>query len=376
MPLLYSDALSPPERLPVPSLDPTAIISIIAEYYRFLTRLPHISPSWLHFPPESGWSSIDEETLRQRGRSDRAIQLLKHLPYFQKPAESPDLPLTHRAVRLSPDYMSIAYHSGQVWQKDLDEKCPTPGNVIWLTDMDHWDGTELLLDVEASMFTSIDPRSTSSAHTSYSGTITELSLQSHGTQPFPRENPSPDERWMACPTWSIDLYFTQARRYYERLIWIPRPPKWGDDWSITVRTGRQVMDALMESDEDFDISRLDEDYSDSLSTQEDEQQEADDDGQLFDNEVDELMEDAGPDGTYSTSENTGRVMSRPVNRPPISPEPDPKTVREEQSWSELIAIYINNSWPHEDFDKENCISELGKWRDMENNRATNAFYGR
>jgi hypothetical protein len=141
MVLLPLDPFSQPEPLPVPPSEPLSIISTISSFYEFLTRLPHIDSSWLHRPPEAGWISINEEVLQARNRTPQAINLLKHLPYLCPPSEP--------ALEITPFAMSIAYHKGQVWDDLTHEMCPTPGNVVWLAMMDRWDGTALLLDVEA-----------------------------------------------------------------------------------------------------------------------------------------------------------------------------------------------------------------------------------
>ena len=153
MPLFSIDPFSQPEPLPLPSINIPSIISIVTSHYTFLTSLPHICPSSLHVPPsDKGWPELKEETLRtRRNRSDKAISLLKHLPCLHRPAAQPENPHEDGSVRLSPDTLGIAYDVGEVWDEGMHEKCPTPGNVVWLGKMDGWDGTALLLDVDNGM---------------------------------------------------------------------------------------------------------------------------------------------------------------------------------------------------------------------------------
>lgn len=346
MPLLQIDPFSQPETVPLPRTDVTSIISTISAYYIFLSTLPHISPSWLHFPPDDdGWPGLNENILRSRNRSEKTIALLKHLPYFQRLATQPENPYEDRSVRLSPDTLIIAYHSGHVWDETMHRLCPTTGNVIWLGQPNRFDGTAFLLDVDA-------------------GTITEFSTQSHGPPLMlrsEREALAPEGRWMCHPTWSIEAYFWQARRHFMRLVWIPRPSALEDAWEITVRVGNEAVDdEVGEEAEDFEeVEEME-----AESTSGEEEDEDDDDAAIPEDEVDALVEDTEPHGTAAPDQATQRTRSRSVQLPPPEGEDPQWLKREQRTWSELVAIYRRNDWPSDQFDKDACIQELLDWQVM------------
>lgn len=50
------------------------------QYYTLLCTMPHMDPTCLHMPPSTGWSILDIEALS--GRSEAAINFLRHLPYL------------------------------------------------------------------------------------------------------------------------------------------------------------------------------------------------------------------------------------------------------------------------------------------------------
>lgn len=59
-----------------------AFLDAFTSYLEFLKVLPHISPSQITYPPESGWPdfSVTEQQLRRLGKSDAVINLLRNIP--------------------------------------------------------------------------------------------------------------------------------------------------------------------------------------------------------------------------------------------------------------------------------------------------------
>lgn len=55
------------------------VVAAITEYYTFLTHL-HFDPSELKTPPSTGWPQITSSRFAFLGKSDKVIDLLKHLP--------------------------------------------------------------------------------------------------------------------------------------------------------------------------------------------------------------------------------------------------------------------------------------------------------
>lgn len=50
------------------------------EYYTLLARMPHYASDGLELPPPGGWPDLDVEGLKALGRSDAAIEFVRHLP--------------------------------------------------------------------------------------------------------------------------------------------------------------------------------------------------------------------------------------------------------------------------------------------------------
>lgn len=136
------------------------IISAISDFYKFISKLPHIDPSSPLYPTghgddekqqgnsvdlAGGWSSINTEELRKRGKTDEVISLLRYLPYLR----SSNSGTGNKRWMLGPDTLSIAYCDGEMYSEELDKIQPTPGHCIWLADpADSEEGTALLLDTE------------------------------------------------------------------------------------------------------------------------------------------------------------------------------------------------------------------------------------
>ncbi|KAI8246726.1 hypothetical protein K4K57_005485 [Colletotrichum sp. SAR 10_99] len=69
-----------------------AVISLVKGHYRLLVDMGHLHPEALQAPPETGWTDeeLNVDALRTLGRSDKVIDLLRHLPYPRAGAPSTD----------------------------------------------------------------------------------------------------------------------------------------------------------------------------------------------------------------------------------------------------------------------------------------------
>lgn len=65
--------------------DRDAITQGLATYYKTLARACYFSPADIQFPPPGGWSNseLDVDALRVLRRSDKVIDLLRHIPYIK-----------------------------------------------------------------------------------------------------------------------------------------------------------------------------------------------------------------------------------------------------------------------------------------------------
>jgi hypothetical protein len=59
-----------------------ACVAAIRDYYHFLTKM-YLKESDVIEPPEGGWPSITPDVLREMGKTEEVISLLRHLPYIR-----------------------------------------------------------------------------------------------------------------------------------------------------------------------------------------------------------------------------------------------------------------------------------------------------
>lgn len=114
----------------------------MADYGAALCRMPHVEPDALHHPPHEGWDGIDVITLKARGKSDDAIEFVRHLPY-----------LAH-GTYMTMNTKSIDIGQGETWPVYAEDLLETPSYVIWIGQQDTRDGHFLLLDTLHGSFNS------------------------------------------------------------------------------------------------------------------------------------------------------------------------------------------------------------------------------
>lgn len=102
------------------------IIAAITDFYKFYIQLPYLDSDALVFAPENdGWPNVNAAELRTRGRSDEAVELLRHLPYLENPSirggwtidDGSDCIQYHKGAFGPDDYFlvfSVAYNEGNV----------------------------------------------------------------------------------------------------------------------------------------------------------------------------------------------------------------------------------------------------------------------
>ena len=62
--------------------DRDEVVASVMDFYNFLVTHLHFEPSDLKTPPPTGWPKITQARFDFLGKSDKAIDLLKHLPYL------------------------------------------------------------------------------------------------------------------------------------------------------------------------------------------------------------------------------------------------------------------------------------------------------
>ncbi|KAJ0269238.1 hypothetical protein COL940_012624 [Colletotrichum noveboracense] len=74
------------------SYDRDAVVSLVNRHYRLLVDMGHLHTEALQTPSETGWADeeLNVDALRILGRSDKVIDLLRHLPYPRAGASGTD----------------------------------------------------------------------------------------------------------------------------------------------------------------------------------------------------------------------------------------------------------------------------------------------
>ena len=96
--------------------------------------MPHVGPGPVRLPPPDGWSDVDVETLKSRGKTDDAIELIRHLPCLAQ------------KTFMTQNTVSVDYSRGETSPAWAEAFIQTPGHVIWIGAQDSRDGFFLLLD--------------------------------------------------------------------------------------------------------------------------------------------------------------------------------------------------------------------------------------
>jgi hypothetical protein len=66
--------------------DRDVVVNCIKRHYDLLVRMAYLDPDVVLHPPPEGWSDeqLVVDTLQERKRSERVIDLLRHMPYLSK----------------------------------------------------------------------------------------------------------------------------------------------------------------------------------------------------------------------------------------------------------------------------------------------------
>jgi hypothetical protein len=63
-------------------------VAAVRDYYAFLVKM-YLKESVVIEPPEGGWPSITSDSLRDLGKTEEVISLLRYLPYITTPEDAP-----------------------------------------------------------------------------------------------------------------------------------------------------------------------------------------------------------------------------------------------------------------------------------------------
>lgn len=141
--------------------DRDATVAAVRDYYHFLTKM-YLEADRIMEPPPGGWPDITPESMRPLGKTDAAVDLLRHLPYIDDSGTRNDQrvhivpygpsavwPDIARGLLSGMKPKSVLFHTegddGNIWPGGIPSGC------IGLTDTssnDEENDVILLLDTE------------------------------------------------------------------------------------------------------------------------------------------------------------------------------------------------------------------------------------
>jgi 3D (Asp-Asp-Asp) domain-containing protein len=216
-----------------------ATVAAITDFYKFYIRLPYLDSNALVLAPEDGgWPNIDATELRNRGKSDEVIELLRHLSYI----EHPDF---RGGWTIDSGSDCIQYHKGACYNNNPDLIKSLPGHVIPIADPTDRNGCYLLLDTQT-------------------GKITRYNIMANNIEGNwdEYERLDDNDKWRAFPTAPVGRFFGRWIKLYEKLVWMVAPPvddSHGDGGIYFTRADNAVEEnELLEADDDEDFEIEDE----------------------------------------------------------------------------------------------------------------------
>lgn len=117
--------------------DQQQIVEAITAFYREILRHPYLPDTALKIPPASGWDTIDVDTLRDLGKNDTVIDMIRHFPYLEA---------DHEYRRLLVEYETVPIAYTKTIRTMIEEIQPLPGHCVYLTEGVDREGYSLILD--------------------------------------------------------------------------------------------------------------------------------------------------------------------------------------------------------------------------------------
>lgn len=115
------------------------VADALTTFYKQVVRFPHLDDAALRIPSSAGWETVDSAALRELGKSEAVIELLRHLPYLEAAGRYDKLLVQYETV-------AIAYTKSP--STLMEQVNPLPGNCVYVTEGVDREGYSLILDVE------------------------------------------------------------------------------------------------------------------------------------------------------------------------------------------------------------------------------------
>ncbi|KAI9154651.1 hypothetical protein HJFPF1_07208 [Paramyrothecium foliicola] len=210
--------------------DRDLVVKCITRHYELLVEMGSFESSMVQYPPPEGWDDemLIVDILRHYERSDKVIDLLRHLPYV-KPSGGPDTRYVHLDTR-SLSYLrgqnafstTTPGHTGCMGLMGLmPDDYESPPSLVSLSCLDGTSGTMWLLDTESGLFY----REGEAGERERPGYLVTACEDQDQEQDQPRIlNSRPHD---------LQKYFDFLHDEYRRLDFLPARLSWG--WQIVFR---------------------------------------------------------------------------------------------------------------------------------------------
>lgn len=295
-----------------PAYDRDATIAALADYFELIQKIALPADSVV-YPPAGGWS-WPADTSFSPPKSEEVIDLMRHLPYFRKPDEWDSVCMYEQCgVQGYSNFYGEGPHDIDPWV----EYTTLPPHVLMIGKPEGRDGHHVFFDTERGTWTICDFTVGSAITTSLAVDLDDI------------ENPV---------TRMLDISDDEE--------------EWGaiEDGE----TGEaEEADKMGETDEDQE-NEDDEDNAD------------DDDEDDSDEEVDPRLCQEHWKGyaTYTTQDFFARLKGELLSYV-IVPIPRGQMDFTRERRGEFRDIFRKHGWPGTDYRKEECIKEVGKFRNCE-----------
>jgi hypothetical protein len=120
------------------------ILDAVLAFYQQVIRHPYLDDAALKIPPTYGWDSMGLADLRNSGKSEVVIELLRHLPYLESIGQYERLLVQYETVPI--DWTQRSYVA-------MEQVNPLPSHCVYLTEGVDREGYSLILNVEEGVYT-------------------------------------------------------------------------------------------------------------------------------------------------------------------------------------------------------------------------------
>jgi len=191
-------------------------VNAVRQFYTFLSKM-YLKSSYVVEPPEGGWPNINSDNLKELGKTDEVISLLRHLPYIAAQDNCRDakgMPYAHfYDWQCGADMLKAGHRdteSAIICSQGFFDNIPP--HVVGLADGE--EDVFFLLDTKLGIIHWVD----CPGEIEYNPHIERIIDH---TYDWASEN----EEWrFHGPAWAIVDFFEVLKLQYRQLMWVPLSP--------------------------------------------------------------------------------------------------------------------------------------------------------